>query len=126
MGKLIDLAEYVARKGNMKALEKVLQKDIAKEAKWGSVNPGIETGPLKKTRHELSFVAEQDPDSDLISMLFSKDRLRGGKSPSAEGIEFGRFDSELKPLNPTSKSLERVLAKLRNKPNVFFADGTEI
>jgi hypothetical protein len=142
MGKVLDLMAALAakaRKSDAYAnLERVLQKEILREQKWATNRPGIETG--RKTRHTMAYGKQNPEDSDIFTAEFFRDKIDkmqespfGGWAPSkitSEGPVKANLTREL--FHDASEgmqiptSLERALAKIRNKPNVFFADGSEI
>jgi hypothetical protein len=136
MAVVIDLVKRIAGNKAYANLEKVLAREWAKERAWATNAPGIQTG--KNTRHEMADLRPDDTGEGLIAAFFRT--KRSGINPltmkptkiSSEGPVKAVIDETLTHRPDLAfggdipDSLKRALAKVRNRPNVFFADGSQL
>ena len=138
-----------AKGRSMKNLKKVLEKEKTKELALGSTSPAVQTG---KSKHWImSQVRPDTPDEGLAALMFQardkaddylpdlykigdSKRVEGAINPAAELQKIPQEGGFLKIWRDKNKpevgadkpTLERILARIRNEPNVFFDDGSII
>ncbi len=141
MGKVIDLVKKLREKATYENLERVLLNDWARQRKGISPNEmSIETG--KRTRHMMGRGVEipvgEGPDQGFMAEFY-RDTASGWNPLTQQYTKF-QSDGPVKAVLDDTlthrpewafgadipDSLKRALSKVRNKTNVFFADGTEI